>query len=86
MNFWDLVYPEEAEHKIEYPACFDKYELLRLADAFKLFLNKKAQDVLSFIERVDLSLAADYRQYIPCEMWLQLVLQRIENNYYRSQD
>ena len=31
-------------------------------------------------------IAADYRCYIPHEMWLSLVQERLQNKYYRSQD
>lgn len=32
------------------------------------------------------SLAADYKGFVPAEMWLQLIFNRIQNFYYRSQD
>lgn len=84
INFWDLVYPDESE--IEVPAAFEKFETSRMLDSLTLFFNKKSDLCFQFLERVDASVASDYKSFVPSEMWLQLIFNRIKNFYYRSQD
>ena len=83
VNFWDLVLPD-GEPEIE--SAFDVNETSRMADALQLFFCKKRDTVLEFLNRVDESLAPDYKQYVPSEMWLNLILQRVESRFYRTQD
>jgi len=83
VNFWDLVLPD-GEPEIE--SAFDVNETSRMADALQLFFLKKRDTVLEFLNRVDESLAPDYKQYVPSEMWLNLILQRVESRFYRTQD
>lgn len=59
INFWDLVFPDEAEPEIN--CAFDMNETSRLADALHLFFSKKTDIVLEFLNRVDENLAPDYR-------------------------
>jgi len=84
INFWDLVF--QGEEALDVPCAFDKYEIARLIDCLTLFFSKKLDLIEEFLARVDVKIAADYLSYIPAEMWLQLVFERIQNNYYRSQD
>jgi hypothetical protein len=83
VNFWDLELPD-GEPEIE--SAFDVNETSRMADALQLFFLKKRDTVLEFLNRVDESLAPDYKQYVPSEMWLNLILQRVESRFYRTQD
>lgn len=39
-----------------------------------------------FKERVDEDIAHDYKSYVCGEMWLDLIIERIKNDYYRSID
>ena len=84
INFWDLIYHDDEKAEVE--SAFDKYEQARLVDCLTLFFNKNHQLVLEFLERVDPSIAPDYLCYVPADMWLQLIFERIKNSYYRSQD
>ena len=48
------------------------------------FLNQKSEFLYIFRERVKESDAPDYRSIIAGEMYLDLVMQRIKNGYYRT--
>jgi hypothetical protein len=39
-----------------------------------------------FKERVNEDIAPDYKSYVCGEMWLDLIIERVRNNYYRSID
>lgn len=49
-----------------------------------MFIAKKIDLCQEFLDRVPESVAHDYRSYVPTEMWLNLVLERLQNKYYRS--
>jgi len=49
-------------------------------------MSKKAELAEPFKERVPTDIAEDYRCHISAEMYLNLILSRLENDYYRTQD
>lgn len=68
-----------------FPKAFDEMETKRLIDAIRLFVQKNSEMREWFKERVSESVD-DYRSYVAGEMWLDLVTERINNQYYRSQN
>mmetsp|Transcript_31926 Transcript_31926/g.23077 ORF Transcript_31926/g.23077 Transcript_31926/m.23077 type:complete len:99 (-) Transcript_31926:1129-1425(-) len=48
--------------------------------------KKKEYSVVYFKERVTDSIASDYRSIITAEMYLDLIVSRLQNRYYRSQE
>lgn len=85
INFWELIYPEEKVSIDNYlPKAFEIEENDRLVDVIRLFIQKKTDLCCDFLERVQENIANDYRSWIPAEMWLNLVLDRLLNHYYRS--
>jgi len=94
INFWDLIYPDagpetpnlsEIAQKV-LPKAFDDLENQRLVDVVTMFIQKRFDQCFEFLDRVPESIAEDYRCYIPAEMWLNLILDRLHSKYYRSQD
>ena len=51
-----------------------------------MFIQKKWETCCLFLERVDEKIAHDYKSFVSSEMWLNLILERLRNGYYRSQD
>lgn len=68
------------------PRAFDEMETNRLIDAIRLFVQKNTEMESFFKERVSEKLADDYRSYVASEMWLDLIIERLKNQYYRSQN
>ena len=91
INFWDLVYPNEKSSMSEIafehlPRAFDDLENQRLVDVVTMFIQRKVEHCVEFLDRVSDDIAADYKCYIPHEMWLNLILERLQTKYYRSED
>lgn len=64
---------------------FEPHERLRILDTLVTFMNKKKEySVVYFKERVTDQIASDYRCVITAEMFLDLIVTRLENEYYRS--
>lgn len=61
-------------------------ESSRLVDALSLLIQKKFDTCCLFLDRVPETLAGDYKSYVSTEMWLNLIMDRLRSNYYRSQD
>ena len=47
-------------------------------------MNKKKDNVTPFKTRVEEKIAKDYRCHVPAEMYLDLIVLRLANNFYRS--
>ena len=58
----------------------------KLVNTLKDFLEKKREYLDCFLDRVPIEVAPDYRSIIPAEMYFNLIKDRIQNCYYRSQD
>lgn len=88
INFWEIIYPEESKIPLYcyLPTAFDEMENERLIDVAQIFIQKKTDICEAFLNRVEESVANDYKSWIPYEMWLQLILTRLTNHYYRSLD
>lgn len=65
---------------------FEKDERAKLVNTLKDFMDKKKEYIECFIERVPIEVAPDYRSIIPAEMYFNLIKDRINNCYYRSQE
>ena len=61
-------------------------EKAKLLNTFKDFYEKKKEYLDCFMERVPLEIAPDYRSIIPAEMYCSLIMDRLSNCYYRSQE
>ena len=61
-------------------------EKAKLVNTLKDFCEKKREFVDCFMERVPLEVAPDYRRIIPAEMYFNLIKDRLNNCYYRSQE
>ena len=57
-------------------------EKAKLFNTLKDFMEKKKEYLECFMDRV----APDYRSIIPAEMFFNLIKDRINNGYYRSQE
>ena len=94
INFWDLIYPDAGPDSpnlseiVEQilPKAFDNLENQRLIDVVTMFIQRRFEACFEFLDRVPESIAEDYRCYIPAEMWLNLILDRLHSKYYRCQD
>ena len=96
INFWDLIYPDAGLEAPDatltaiaqkvLPKAFDDLENQRLVDVVTMFIQRKLDQCFEFLDRVPESIAEDYRCYIPAEMWLNLILERLQGKHYRSQD
>ena len=65
---------------------FIREEKTKLFNTLKDFIEKKREYIEVFLERVPTELAPDYRSIIPAEMFFNLIKDRINNCYYRSQE
>jgi hypothetical protein len=61
-------------------------EKAKLFNTLKDFIEKKKEYLECFMDRVPLEVAPDYRSIIPAEMYFNLIKDRINNGYYRSQE
>jgi len=61
-------------------------EKAKLFNTLKDFMEKKKEYLECFMDRVPLEVAPDYRSIIPAEMFFNLIKDRINNGYYRSQE
>jgi hypothetical protein len=91
MSFWDLVFPEESVSQKQVFAslnltCFDEFETQRLLEVIRMFIEKKTEICQLFLDRVTETIADDYKCYVPAEMWLKLIMERLSNKYYRSEN
>jgi hypothetical protein len=57
----------------------------KLVDFFTDLFEKKSSGCLFFRERVPEKIAVDYRSIVPTDMYLNLIYERLLNNYYRCQ-
>ena len=58
----------------------------RLIDVAQIFMQKKLDICENFLFRVEEIIANDYKSWVPYEMWLNLIVERLQNRYYRSLD
>lgn len=65
---------------------FGKDEKAKLVNTLKDFMEKKKEYIECFVDRVPVEVAPDYRSIIPAEMYFNLIKERINNCYYRSQE
>ena len=65
---------------------FGNDEKAKLVNTLKDFYVKKQEYLECFMARVPLEIAADYRNIIPSEMFCNLIMDRLNNCYYRSQE
>ena len=65
---------------------FIREEKNKLFNTLKDFIEKKKEYIEVFLDRVPVELAPDYRSIIPAEMYFNLIKDRINNYYYRSQE
>ena len=65
---------------------FIREEKTKLFNTLKDFIEKKKEYIECFLERVPVEVAPDYRSIIPAEMYFNLIKDRINNCYYRSQE
>ena len=88
MSFWDIQYggAEEIQAIQKAMTVFGKDEKAKLVNTLKDFMEKKKEYVECFADRVPLEVAPDYRSIIPAEMYFNLIKDRINNCYYRSQE
>jgi len=88
INFWEIIYPEEAKIPLSsyLPSAFEEMENQRLIDVAQIFIQKKTDICADFLMRVEEVIANDYKSWVPNEMWLNLILDRLTNKYYRSLD
>mmetsp|Transcript_41203 Transcript_41203/g.54119 ORF Transcript_41203/g.54119 Transcript_41203/m.54119 type:complete len:108 (+) Transcript_41203:2979-3302(+) len=61
-------------------------EKAKLLNTFKDFYEKKREYLECFMDRVPIEIAPDYRNIIPAEMYCNLIMDRLGNCYYRSQE
>lgn len=93
VNIWDLVLEgENAPNSLSavastfLPSTFDSEETNRLIDNIELALAKNDELRTLFKARVGEDLAEDYRCYVCHESYLDLVVERLRNSYYRSRE
>ena len=78
-----MIYPNEGNVTLKsiaeevLPRAFDDLENQRLVDVVTVFIQKKMEQCVEFLERVGDEIAADYKSYIPNEMWINLILERL---------
>lgn len=64
---------------------FEEHERIRIQETLVNFMNKKKEySVVYFKDRVTDQIASDYRSVITAEMFLSLIVSRLNNKYYRS--
>lgn len=68
------------------PCAFDIEETNRLVDGIELAMAKSDELRTLFKQRVGEDLAEDYRCYVCHESYLDLVVERLRNSYYRSRE
>lgn len=80
VSFWDIVWPAPLQEI----SGFNPHELVKLSQYLANYIQKNREYLVYFKERVQERIAPNYRQIIPQEMWFDLLLQRLNNKYYRS--
>ena len=65
---------------------FESDERAKLVNTLNDFYERKKEYLECFMNRVPLEIAPDYRAIITAEMYFNLIKDRINNGYYRSQD
>lgn len=88
MSFWDVHFggAEEIQAIAKNMYVFGIDEKAKLVNTLKDFYTKKQEYLECFMERVPLEIAPDYRSIIPAEMYCNLIMERLNNCYYRSQE
>lgn len=89
MNFWELVLCKELENNddlIGLVSAFDDSEIQRIVGLINDYFERKKEQTAPFIERVLEKIAPDYRQHVVAEMYIGLVLERLLNKFYRTQE
>jgi len=86
VSFWDIQFggADEIKAIAKNMHVFVPDEKAKLVNTLKDFFEKKREYVECFMDRVPVEIAPDYRQYIPTEMYFNLIKDRINNCYYRS--
>jgi hypothetical protein len=88
INFWEIQFDlDEDEHQTleESLMAFTSMERNKIVDFFTDLFEKKTSDCLFFRERVPEKIAIDYRSIVLTDMYLNLIYERLLNNYYRCQ-
>ena len=78
--------PDEVQAIAKSMHVFIREEKIKLVNTLKDFMEKKKEYIECFMERVPVEVAPDYRSIIPAEMYFNLIKERINNCYYRSQE
>ena len=93
VNFWDLVLEgADASSSLAklsttfLKPAFDKDETDRLVDAIRIQLEKNDEMNMFFRQRVTDTLAEDYRSFVCHESYLELIMERLKSQYYRSRE
>jgi len=88
VSFWDIQYggTDEIQAIAKSMHVFIREEKSKLFNTLKDFIEKKKEYIECFLERVPTEVAPDYRSIIPAEMYFNLIKDRINNCYYRSQE
>lgn len=88
VSFWDIQFGglEEVQAISKSMHVFQRDEKIKLVNTLKDFMEKKKEFIECFLERVPVEVAPDYRSIIPAEMYFNLIKDRINNCYYRSQE
>lgn len=88
VSFWDIQYggAEEVQAIAKSMHVFQLEEKNKLVNTLKDFIERKKEYIECFLDRVPVEVAPDYRSIIPAEMYFNLIKDRINNCYYRSQE
>ncbi|CDW76602.1 UNKNOWN [Stylonychia lemnae] len=89
MNFWELILSLEFEENLDYQglvSSFNDEEIQSIISIISEYVERKKEQTLPFMERVPEKIAPDYRQHVSAEMYISLVLERLLNKYYRTQE
>lgn len=81
INFWQIQFDGDSPSQDH---GFAEHEHLKVRNHLQTFMTKNRDYLVYLKERVDEKIAKDYRSIIAQEMWFDLVLQRVNNKYYRS--
>lgn len=57
-----------------------------LVNFLKSYITSRKQYLVYIIDRVQERIAPDYRESIPHEMWINIILKRVQNGFYRTLD
>jgi len=72
------------DENIGITSAFDDNEIQRVIGIIQDYCERKKEQTVPFMERVSDKIAPDYRQHVPAEMYIALVLERLINKFYRT--